>query len=203
MKSKTFLFCLWTFFSFFYCKYYNTTDNKYAIDLKLDGPFTLKDIINDTGIIYKEGIYKLDSSEPDAYIFTIMNAGIDTLFVIIDAFTGLLLQECRYYSPAPNNKVYLINGYGIVCNGPALVDTILPLQTKKYYSGLLLPDSGIVELNLSVKSVLIDSLNKMDSNYIDKIFIKIIHPFFIFDIREKKLYRRTDELNFHRNIRLN
>lgn len=176
-------------------------EKTYPFSVEIGGPFTIGDILNNNSVVYKSGLHIFDVNESDIYIIKINNTIEDTLFVKLDSITGLMLKNCRYYSPKENNKFRLVRDFPIVDNGPVVTDTILPSQEKSYYTHIDLINEGVVELYLPIKSKFVDSLN-LKNQITVKDQLNFYHPFYLFEIKKREIHNTIDGMNFHSMVQL-
>jgi len=167
--------------------------------MEVEGPFYIQDILQMRDVVQKKGIERFETHEFWIYTFEISNLKYDTLFVEIDKETGMILTNSRLYLNENNGyKVYL--GFPIIDYAPSIIDTILPMRKKKYYTYLYLPISGTLELWLLINSHKINLMNPDYSSYHDEPFLLINHPFFLFEIEENRKLKQIKVNNFHKRI---
>jgi len=173
----------------------------YSFETNISGPFTTSEIIKRNDVILKDGINLFDSTATKIYIIKINNNQNEIMIAMIDAFTGELLADCRYFTCRTKGIIQLVQNYGFSHSGPVIKDTIFPNQIKNYYFYAILPDSGIIETRLNIKSGIIDSLNDISDSNFESTRIKIDHPYFLFEVKDRKIIKRIDGREFHKHIK--
>ncbi len=72
---------------------------------------------------------------------------------------------------------------------------------KNYFFYAAIPDSGIIEMKLDVKSDLIDSLDDFSGKIYKNSPIQVYHPYFLFEVNNRKIFKRIDGRTFHKHLK--